>query len=235
MAIALQTVTLDIRRGGKPKAPWRSMSDMVSFAYLVRISKKYEIETSKFLKCIHSAWIKGESSCDGVSIRRRQMTEDVGTLLITQDQRIIAQVRLTSRVLGYLVRPEILNLRFEDYVAPKRNVSQTEDLEIKDLNSETRRFNLDAKVTEKSSPRTVASRWGESLLLSTATIMDRSGTIKLPLWKEQASVISVGDLLHIENARLKRFRGEVQVRVDRLAKLRVVENPQNKKQPTPQT
>jgi hypothetical protein len=232
MAIALQTVTLDIRRGGRAKGPWRSVSDMVSFAYLVRISKKYEIETSKFLKCIHNAWIKGDSSYDGVSIRRRQMTEDVGTLLITQDQRIIAQVRLTSRVLDYLVRPEILNLRFEDYVARKRNISQAEDLEIKDLNSETKRFNLNAKVTEKSSPRTILSRWGETLLLSTATIMDRSGTITLPLWKEQTSMISVGDLLHIENARLKRFRGELQVRVDRLAKLRVVESPQNKKQPT---
>jgi len=234
MAIALQTVTLDIRRGarGRPRAPWKSVSDMVSFAYLVRISKKYEIETSKFLKCIHNAWIKGGSSCDGVSIRRRQITEDVGTLLITQDQRIIAQVRLTSRVLDYLVRPEILNLRFEDYVAPKRNISRAEDLEIKDLNSDTKRFNLDAKVTEKSSPRTILSKWGETLLLSTATIMDRSGTITLPLWKEQTSMISVGDLLHIENARLKRFRGELQVRVDKLAKLRVVENPQNKKQPT---
>ena len=117
MTITLQTVSLDIGRGGRAKAPWRCLSDMVSFAYLVRISKKYEIETSKFLKCIHSAWIKGESSYDGVSIKRRQMTEDVGTLLITQDQKIIAQVRLTSRVLGYLMRPEILNLRFEDYPA----------------------------------------------------------------------------------------------------------------------
>jgi hypothetical protein len=200
---------------------------MVSFVYLARISKKYGIETSKFLKCIHGAWIKGESSCDGVSIRRRQMTEDVGTLLITQDQRIIAQVRLTSRVLGYLERPEILNLRFEGYAAPKRKTLQPDDLEIKDLNSKTKRFNLDAKVTEKSSLRTILSRWGEALLLSTATIMDRSGTITLPLWKEQTSMISVGDLIHIENARLKRFRGELQVRVDRLAKLRVVESPQN--------
>jgi len=103
----------------------------------------------------------------------------------------------------------------------------TDDLEIKDLNSKTKRFNLDAKVTEKSSLRTILSRWGEALLLSTATIMDRSGTITLPLWKEQTSMISVGDLIHIENARLKRFRGELQVRVDRLAKLRVVESPQN--------
>lgn len=237
MAIALQTMTLDIRRGarGRPKAPWRSVSDMVSFTYLVRVSKKYEIETPKFLQCIHTAWIKGESSCDGVSIRRRQMTETVGTLLIARGHEIIAQVRLTSRVVDDLVRPEILNLRFQDYIAPKRNVSQTEDLEIKDLNSETKRFNLHAKVTEKSSPRTILSKWGEALLLSTATIMDGSGTITMPLWKEQTSMISVGDLIHIENARLKRFRGELQIKLDRLAKLRVVENQQNKKQPTPQT
>jgi hypothetical protein len=122
MAIALQRVTLDIRRGGRAKAPWRSVSDMVAFAYLVRISKKCKIEKSRFLECVHSAWIKGESSCDGVSIRRRQRTEDVGTLLITRNQKIIAQVRLTSRVLDYLVTPEILNLRLEDYAAPKRHI-----------------------------------------------------------------------------------------------------------------
>jgi hypothetical protein len=66
MAIALQTVTWDFRRGarGRPKAPWRCVSDVASFAYLVRITKKYEVETFKFLKCIHSAWVKGDSFCD---------------------------------------------------------------------------------------------------------------------------------------------------------------------------
>ena len=236
MATALQTVTLDIRRGrgarGRPKAPWRSVSDEASFAYLVRISKKYEIETFKFLKCIHSAWVKGNSYCEGVSIRRRLMTEDIAIFLITSDRKIIAQVRLTSRLLGYLVKPETLNLRFEGFSASNWKASQAKDLEIKDLSAETKRFNLDAKVTEKSSPRTVLSRWGETFLLSTATIKDRSGAIKLPLWKDQISMISVGDRIHIENARLKRFRGEFQVRVDRLARLSVIENRQNKKQLT---
>ena len=238
MAAALQTVTLDIRRGarGRPKAPWQSMSDVVSFAYLVRISRKYEIEAFKFLKCIHAAWVKGESSCNSVSVRRRQMTEDTATFLITtRDHKVIAQLRLTSRVLDYLVRPEILNLRFEDSSAPKWKASQAKDLEIRDLNAETKRFNLSAKVTEKSSPRTVLSKWGETFLLSTATIMDRSGTIKLPLWKDQIGMISVGDRIHLENARVKRFRGEFQVRVDRLARLMVIENQQNKKQLTTKT
>jgi replication factor A1 len=160
------------------------------------------------------------------------MADDIVTFLITRDREIIAQVRLNSRVLDYLVRPEILNLRFEGYPAPKLKALQPEDLEIKDLNSETRRFNLNAKVTEKSSPRTILSRWGTTLLLSTATITDRSGTIKLPLWKDQVDMVSVGDVLRIENARLKRFRGELQVKLDRLAKLRIIENEQNKQQAT---
>jgi replication factor A1 len=231
MVTVLRAMTLDVGRGarGRPKAPWQSMSDMVSFAYLVRVSKKYEIETFRFLRCIHRAWIKGESSCDGVSIKRRQMTEETATFLITRDHEIIAQVRLTPSVLDFMARPEILNFQFEGYSTPKRKASQAQDLEIKELSADTKRFNLDAKVTEKSSPRTVLSKWGEPLLLSTATIMDRSGTIKLPLWNGQISMISVGDRIHLENARLKRFRGELQVRVDRSARLWVIENQQNKK------
>jgi len=177
MRIPSQTVMMDLRRGagGRQKAPWKCRADMFSFDYLVGISNKYEIETSQFLKCIHRACVKGESSCDGVSIKRRQMTEDDATLLITQDKRIIAQVRLNSRVLDYVVikSRKIRDLRFEDYPEPNRKTSQPDDLK-KDLNSETKRFNLNAKVTKKSSPRTIVSRWGNTLLLSTATIMYRS-------------------------------------------------------------
>jgi replication factor A1 len=158
------------------------------------------------------------------------MTGDIATFLITRDREIIAQVRLNSRILDYLAGPEALNLRFEGYPAPKP--LQAKDLEIKDLNSETRRFNLNAKVTEKSSPQTILSRWGTTLLLSTATIADRSGTIKLPLWKDQVDMISVGDRLRIENARLKKFRGELQVKLDRLARLRIIENEKKKQQAT---
>lgn len=233
MTSLLQTVSMDIRRGarGRPKAPWQSTEDMTSFAFLVRVSKKYEIETFKFLKCIHSAWTKGECSLGGVTVRRRQRTGDLAILLITQDKRIIAQIKLTSSLLEHIVEPEILNLRFEGY-SPTRMTPQVEDLNIKDLNSETKRFNLDATVTEKSPTRTIVSKWGNMLALSTATITDQTGTIKLPLWKDQTKTISVGDLLHIENARLKRFRGELQIRVDRLARLQVIENREHKKEPS---
>lgn len=208
---------------GRPRAGWLSRSDVQSFNYLARISMKNGIEGSQLLECVRDAWIKGESSFDDVSIKLRQKIGDQGFFLITRDGRIIAQVKLTSQLLEYLAKTDICSLRFEATPPARRDSLEPEDLMIKDLNSQTSRFNLTVKVTEKSAPRIVFSRWGGEFLLSTATITDRSGAIKLPLWNRQASMVSVGDLLHIGNARLKKFRGELQVRVGKSSTLRTIE------------
>ena len=212
--------TLDILRGGRgrPGRPWHSVSDMVSFAYLVRISKKYEIEVTKLFECIQIAKTKGEAVFDDLSIKRRQMTLEDGIFLITQNENVVAQVKLTTKLLNYLARTDLRDIRFDDYVVTKQNTSESENVEIKDLNSVTKHFNLNVKVTEKSTPRIVPSMYGKRLL-STATISDRSGTIKLPLWNDQIDMASVGDSLHITNARLKRFRGELQVRIGKSTKV----------------
>ncbi len=208
---------------GRPSGPWHSVSDRVSFTYLVRISRKYEIETPKLLECIQNARTRGESFFNDLSIRRRQMTLENMIFLITQGGKIIAQVKLTTKLLDYLAKTDINRLRFGDYAVTKRSAPGSENLEIKDLNSRSKRFNLEVKVTEKSTPKIIPSMWGKELLLSTATIADRSGTIKLPLWNDQIDMVSVGDTLHIENAGLKRFRGELQVRIGKFTRLRKLE------------
>ena len=199
---------------------------MVSFAYLVRISKKYEIEVTKLFECIQIAKTKGEAVFDDLSIKRRQMTLEDGIFLITQNGNVVAQVKLTTKLLNYLARTDLRDIRFDDYVVTKQNTSESENVEIKDLNSVTKHFNLNVKVTEKSTPRIVPSMYGKRLL-STATISDRSGTIKLPLWNDQIDMASVGDSLHITNARLKRFRGELQVRIGKSTKVCRIEKKEN--------
>lgn len=216
---------MDTLRGtrGRPSAPWHSTSDMISFIYLVRISQKHKIETLRLFECIRFAWVKGQASFDDVLIKRRQMTKDGYVFLVTRGDRIIAQFKLTTQLLEYLGKVDLCDLQFESYPVTKKISPRPEDLMIKDLSPETKRFNLQAKVTEKSITKAIVSRWGEGLLLSTATIMDQSGTVKLPLWNEQIDTISVGDTLRIENAQLKRFRGELQVMIDKSATLRIVE------------
>jgi replication factor A1 len=146
------------------------------------------------------------------------MTLEDGIFLITQNGNVVAQVKLTTKLLNYLARTDLRDIRFDDYVVTKENTLESENVEIKDLNSVTKHFNLNVKVTEKSTPRIVPSMYGKRLL-STATISDRSGTIKLPLWNDQIDMASVGDRLHITNARLKRFRGELQVRIGKSTKV----------------
>jgi len=219
--ISLRIAALDISRGarGRPGAPWHSLSDLVSFAYLVRLSKKHEIETSRLLDCIHHAWIAGESSFDNVSVKRRQMTEDYGVFLITRDEQIMAQLKLTSRILRYLKEVDISSLRFEGYSPTERSELEPGNLMIRDLCVDTKRFNLKAKIVEKSVPRIVLSRWGKEFVLSTVTIEDESGRMKLPLWNDSIDMFSVGDTIRIENARVKMFQGELQISVDKLTRL----------------
>lgn len=210
-------------RRGRPSGPWRSIADMVSVAYLVTVAQKYGLDASRFLGCIHEAWLQGESLFDGILVKRRQMTGNDGIFLITQNGRIMAQLKLRSNVLEYMRKMDLRDFRLKDRPTNMETKAEPENLMIKDLNSEARRFNLEAKVTEKSTPRVVTSKWGKEFLFSTVTIKDRSGTIKLPLWNDQVHMVSVGDLLRVENARLKRFQGELQVRADKSTRLQVVE------------
>jgi len=226
MPVCLRTATAErLRRNrGRPSSPWHSVADMVSFAYLARISGKYGIDMSKFFECIDNARMRRESSFDDVSIKRRLTVEDGYVFLITKNQRFVAQLKLTRQVLEYLPKADITRFLVENPQATEQAKLRSGDLKIKDLSSNVKCFNLRAKVTEKSIPKTVFSRFGEALLLSTATISDGSGKIRLPLWNDQVDTVSVGDLLHIENAQLKRFRGELQVRVGKFSELRVIKN-----------
>jgi len=208
---------------GRPRRSFLSMSDAVSFNYLARVSRKNEIDVSRLIECIRNASVQGESSFDDITVKLRQMTDGEGFFLITLKEKILAQVKLTSKLLEYLRKADIPHILLECTSIPKQLGTQPEDLMIKDLNSQTRRFNIDVRVTEKSMPRIVFSRWGGEFLLSTATVTDQSGTIKLPLWNQQTSNVSIGDRLHIENARVKRFRGELQIRVGKSSTLQIVE------------
>jgi replication factor A1 len=103
------------------------------------------------------------------------------------------------------------------------------DLQIKDLTAETKLVNLKATVIEKSIIRMVFSRFGDALLVSTATISDDTGSTKLTLWNNQIDTISVGDAIQIENGQVKTFRGELHVSLGRRGKLHVIENKSTRK------
>lgn len=95
-------------------------------------------------------------------------------------------------------------------------------MKIKDLRDKMRNVAVEAKVTEKSDPREVLSRFkDETYKVATATIADETGTIKLTLWNEQISQVDVGSTVKIDNGYITSFRGEIQLNIGKYGKMTV--------------
>jgi len=101
--------------------------------------------------------------------------------------------------------------------------AEMKHLRIGDLKAGMNRVNLKARILEIPKPRQVITRFGGFATVTNASITDETGIIHLPLWNKQIDVVSVGDLIRVENARVVVFRGERQLRVGRGGQLSVLE------------
>ena len=209
---------------GRPTGQRQSMPEMTRLWYLIWISKKYNIETRKFFESFLDAWSNEKSFCKDMLIECRQKTENDGVFLVTQNQKVVTQLRLTKATLKHMTEIDLEKIPWkESDVVSKINKLKPIDVKIKDVNSEVKWVNLKAKVVKKPIARTVYSRFGNNPLgLSTSTISDDTGSIKMPLWNNQINMVSIGDTIQIENGRIRTFRGELQVSVGKAGKLKVI-------------
>jgi hypothetical protein len=91
-----------------------------------------------------------------------------------------------------------------------------------------------AHVVRKSEVRAVTTRDGTPLLVCSITLSDGTGQIPLAVWNSQINEISEGDLVEVQNARVRNFRGEIQLALSRKAGvLRVLEPAGKVKQTVP--
>jgi len=153
-------------------------------------------------------------------------TENDGVFLVSQDKKVITQLRLTESTLKHLSEVDLGGISLKEFASAKAIGKSTPvDMKIRDVNSGVRWVNLKARVVEKPIARTVFSRFNNNPLgLSTSTISDDTGSIKFPLWNAQINMVSIGDTVQIDNGRVKTFRGELQVSVGKTGKLTVIEN-----------
>jgi len=211
---------------GRPGGQRQPIAEMSRLLYLIRVSKKYDLETDKFLACFLDAWTHGKSSYKGISIHCRLKAQTNGVFLVTQGQKVIAQLSLSEVTLKHL--PEVDLKRYpwnKPLSVSKAQKLRPVDMQIKDVDASVKWVNLKGKIVGKSTTRTVFSKFGNPLGVSTATISDKTGSIKLPLWNTQINMVSIGDTVQIENGRVRQYRGELQVSVGKSGKLIVIRNP----------
>jgi replication factor A1 len=195
---------------------------------LIWISKKYNLDLHKFFKSFLDAWAHEKSSYKGISIQCRQKTETDGAFLITQDQKVITQLRITKATLEHLPNVDLEKIPWnETGLVRKIENLKLIDMKIKDVNSKVKWVNLKAKVVKKPLTSIVYSRFDQNPLgLSTSTISDETGSIKMPLWNNQINMVSIGDTIQIDKGRVKTFKGELQVSVGKAGNLKVIKHKQ---------
>ena len=70
-------------------------------------------------------------------------------------------------------------------------------------------------MVKKSQVRAVTSKDGDPLLVCDVTLSDGTGEVPLAIWNNQIDTVSRGDMVQIQNARVRGYRGEMQLALGR--------------------
>ncbi|MEM2970735.1 MAG: hypothetical protein QXR63_07395, partial [Candidatus Bathyarchaeia archaeon] len=74
-----------------------------------------------------------------------------------------------------------------------------------------------------SQPIQIATRFGSYAIIVNAKIADDTGTINLSIFRSQPGMVSVNDIVQIENAHVAWYKGERQLRIGKHGKISVVQ------------
>jgi replication factor A1 len=192
--------------------------------YLAFLSTKYQIDPDQFFNALALTEKSSEVTCDKLSIRRRGKNQNKTIILIMKGSKVVAQLPISREFLATQNNPikKFMGTRFANRCINKKNGNSLR-LHIKDLRRGMKQINLKAKVLDIPEPKLVLTRFGNYASVSNALITDETGTIKLCLWNDQITSVSIGDTIQIENANMSTFKGESQLRIGRKGKLNNVE------------
>jgi ssDNA-binding replication factor A large subunit len=72
-----------------------------------------------------------------------------------------------------------------------------------------------AHVVGKAEARAVTSREGNAFMVCDVTLSDGTGEIPLSVWNSQIGTVSLGDRVQVHNARVRSYRGQLQLYLGR--------------------
>ena len=94
---------------------------------------------------------------------------------------------------------------------------------IKDLNPDSRRVNVLAKVTSVGETKEIQTRYGETRKLTEVVLGDDTGLVTLTLWGDQVNGINEGDTIYIDNGYITLVRGHMRLNVGKYGSIKKAE------------
>jgi hypothetical protein len=192
--------------------------------HLALLSVKHRVPVADLFEALVSAREHGEALCQTLAIEYRGTIKKEGIFLITTECRIVGQFRVEEEL---LLRK---NIRFENWMSTEKVRRQIEKQRvsvplikvIQDLRHGMKKVNLDASVRKTSTPTHICTQYGNSATITNTLIADKTGSIILCLWNEQATSVRTGDTVQIRNATVSTFKGERQLHLGKSGTLSVM-------------
>jgi len=100
-----------------------------------------------------------------------------------------------------------------------------EFIQIKDLNNESKSFNIRVHVAAKVSERTVSLKDGSRKRVAKYGVMDSTGQAFLTLWGADIDKMRVGQNVQIRNGYVREFKGDLQINVGKYGKWEYIDDP----------
>jgi replication factor A1 len=204
----------------RPFGRYHKLADYKSLNYLTLIAMKYGIDLNDLFDSFVQAWGHQASTCENLMIECRKKTRDNAIFLITKGYKVVAQFPISKHILE-----ETNPLKeFTPRKALRRKKAKhtVKQLRIGDLKSGMKGVDLEARILEIQKPKSVFTRFGNSVTVTNAKVTDETGTIYLSLWNDQIDTVSVGDIIQVENGHVVTFRGKRQLRVGKRGHVSVV-------------
>lgn len=181
--------------------------------HLAFLSVKYSVQLSELFHALTTAREQGTATCENLTVEYRGNIRKEEIFLITQDRNVIVQFRIAKE---YLLRKD---LHIESWMntdkirkqLTRQNCGPNVSTMVQDLRHGMKKVTVEAEVLETPKPSLVHTRYGNSAMVTNAWIADETGKVKLCLWNEQASYITLGDFIQIKNASVTAFKGERQL------------------------
>jgi hypothetical protein len=196
-------------------------------AYLLQLAQKHSLSLKAFHDSLMAAERKGKAQCRGLKIEIRSRAETSSTYMFSLEDEPFAQATIRTSSVRKLVKlpQEYSNFLEEDENRLERNRNGgLIPRDIGNMRVGQGGLSFKAHVVRKSEVRAVTTRDGTPLLVCSITLSDGTGQIPLAVWNSQINEISEGDLVEVQNARVRNFRGEIQLALSRKAGiLRVLE------------
>jgi hypothetical protein len=193
--------------------------------HLAFLSVKHDVFISELYQALVSAKENEKSVCGELEIEYRGKVANQAIFLITKASKVIVQFRVDET---FLLRKDICFENWMDTDKIRKQVARHNpdhrSVLIQNLRHGMNKVNVRAEVLELQKPQLVHTQYGNSVMLTNASIADETGKVRLCLWGEKINSVVVGDSVQITHASVRTFKGERQLSLGRVGTIEVLQN-----------